>query len=74
MTGPLPPAQPPAARPDSDAPEVDAPARPPPRTKYDDLVDVLADGLFDMILEGDSSDAPPTSVTPPIPSPEVASR
>jgi hypothetical protein len=26
---------------------------PPKRTKYDDLVDVLADGLFEMVLDGD---------------------
>ena len=27
---------------------------PPKRTKYDDLVDVLADGLFEMVLNGDA--------------------
>lgn len=26
---------------------------PPKRTKYDDLVDVLADGLLEMVLNGD---------------------
>jgi hypothetical protein len=26
---------------------------PPKRSKYDDLVDVLADGLFEMVLDGD---------------------
>jgi hypothetical protein len=26
---------------------------PPKRSKYDDLVDVLADGLFEMVLNGD---------------------
>jgi hypothetical protein len=27
---------------------------PPKRTKYDDLVDVLADGLFEMVLNDDA--------------------
>lgn len=28
---------------------------PPKRSKYDDLVDVLADGLSEMVLNGDST-------------------
>lgn len=43
----------PRAYPTDPQPSPIPPYVPPKRTKYDDLVDVLADGLFEMVLDGD---------------------
>ncbi len=43
----------PRAYPSDPQPSPIPPYVPPKRTKYDDLVDVLADGLFEMVLDGD---------------------